>query len=189
MADTIRLSASGCIHNRSCHSDTSLMHDQPVGMVDVSPQAGITTGIRRWSRRWSWWWQRSRRKAHINRRNPADLVMLCLNMIEAAVGGHLHQHQPVAFREVCNDRSRFRRITPKVHSTFCDCLLRPGKARAQSQQQDPQHGSPECDSHSLLLLEFSKKFSGDLRLSLLEHPYLYQYPFCSAANLAFVSHS
>src|SRR5260370_13322229 len=99
--------------------------------------------------------------------------MLCLNMIEAAVRGRLHQHQPVAFAEMCNDGGRFRRITPKVHSTVCDCLLRPGKARAQSQQQqDPQHGSPDYDSHSPLLLELSTNISDDFRLSLLEHPYL-----------------
>src|SRR5260370_17675401 len=176
MTDAIRLSAGGCIHNRSCHSDTLLMHDQPVGMVDVVPQAGIATGLWGGSANGVWRWGRSRRKAHINRQNPADLVMLCLNMIEAAVRGRLHQHQPVAFGEMCDDRGRFRRITPKDDSTFCRGLLCPGKARAQSQQQDPQHGSPECDSHSLLLLEFSKKFSGDLRFSFLEHPYPYQYP-------------
>src|SRR5258708_16948605 len=103
MADTIRLSASGCIHNRSCHSDTSLMHDQPVGMVDVSPQAGIATGIRRWSRRWSWWWQRGRRKAHIVRPNPADMAMLRLNVIEALIGGLLASQLSGASAEMRDD--------------------------------------------------------------------------------------
>ena len=127
------------------------MHDQPVGMVDMSPQAGITTGVRRWSRSRRWWWRRSRRKAHISRPSPADLVMLCLNVIEAAIGGHLHQHQPVAFGEMGDDGGRSGRITPKDNSTFCRGLLRPGEARAQSQRQDEQHGPPECDSHRPLL--------------------------------------
>src|SRR5258708_35409832 len=103
MANAIRLSARGCIHNRSRHGDTLLMHDQPVGMVDMSPQAGIATGIWRWSRSWSWWWRRSRRKAHINRPNPADLVILCLNVIEAAIGGHSPHDQPVALCGVWDD--------------------------------------------------------------------------------------
>src|SRR5260370_2245105 len=88
MADAIRLSASGGIHNRSRQSDTLLMHDQPVGMVDVGPQVGITTGVWRWSRnrsRSGSWWRRSRRNVHIDLQDPANLLLLPLNILDTAI--------------------------------------------------------------------------------------------------------
>src|SRR5260370_7945368 len=109
MAHAIRLSSSGCIHDRSRHSDALLMDDQPVGMVDVVPQAVIAAGVWRYKgRRWRWRWRRSRRKAHVNRQNPADLVLLRLHIIKTTIPGPLHHHHPVALINIYDHAHRFR---------------------------------------------------------------------------------
>ncbi len=67
VADSIRLSPGGRIHNLPGYRSALLMHDQTVRVVDVIPQS-VVTGTRRRGRRRGWrrWWNgRSWRNADV----------------------------------------------------------------------------------------------------------------------------
>ena len=103
VTNSIRLFTMGRVHGCTGHRGTLVLYDEALRMVDMIPQAGVTLRV--------WWlgsgWcsgsscgcgrcRRGLRKADISGEDPANLVVLGPNVIEAAVWTGIHQRHPSA---------------------------------------------------------------------------------------------